>query len=246
MTNKSIYDAFERMWQHIVALLGNKQNYFVNVTLEDGNTTLATENNLLINTDSGFVVNSNDGVSLVDNGEGISLTASNGFVNIESNEANINTTGIISLNTEDAIGLNSTGEGISIKATNGFIDMQAEESVNIQSHNNVINITTDIDEVSIRGGMGVFVNSDSTIELSGGEILIDGGDGAVDIQTTDEIYINGNIGTYISNVATPINARDAANKDYVDTTIKNFLVVSSAQPNAADYPEGALWICPQA
>ena len=26
MANTSIYNAFERMWQHVVALLGNKQN----------------------------------------------------------------------------------------------------------------------------------------------------------------------------------------------------------------------------
>ena len=214
------------------------------MTSDDSGTTLTTENNLFINTDSCFVVNSNDGVSLVDNGEGISLTASNGFVNIESNEASINTTGSILLNTEDAISLTNTGKGISLTTSQGFVDINSTGAVNINSSQDNVNITSTTEEINIVGPAGVFVESNSIIELSGGEILLNAGDYGIDIQTADEIYVNGNAGTYISNVATPTNERDAANKEYVDNTIQNFLIVSSTQPNAADYPEGALWIKP--
>ena len=102
------------------------------------------------------------------------------------------------------------------------------------------------DQVQINGGAGVIIesNANNSIELKGTGIVINGIDDTVNIQTGDEVCINGSAGVWIENVMNPTNELDAANKVYVDNTIKSFLVISSTQPNASEYPEGALWIQP--
>ena len=140
----------------------------------------------------------------------------------------INAPAGFAIESSNIIDLTSNGECIYLVSTNGYID--------ITSENNNINMAAQNINFNLEDGFNVNSN---------GEILLNAGDYAVDIQTADEIYVNGNAGTYISNIATPTNERDAANKLYVDNTIKSFLVVSSTQPDASEYPEGALWIQPQ-
>lgn len=80
---------------------------------------------------------------------------------------------------------------------------------------------------------GISIDGDSTVDINS-KYMVRIGDKSPEVK--------------IKNVVTPTEETDAVNKGYVDDTItetiQNFLVVSPTQPNAADYPEGALWIQP--
>jgi hypothetical protein len=112
----------------------------------------------------------------------------------------------------------------------GYQSQTAEEYQFAYGNNVVLNKKT----TEAATAFGTYNNPDSKA------LFMIGNGSSSHRQNAFEVYEDGHV--EVQGMGTTDNS--ITTKKYVDNLIKSYLVVSSTQPNAEDYPEGALWICP--